>query len=99
MNIDNELLKYFSKKDRFVLTTKYPYELTAVITNVAVIAIINDWRVAAKFEDVATEYARLKQIDSSLPSIDDLTYLMVKNIEDGVVNIIADAYIEDMYKL
>lgn len=99
MIIDKELLSYYSKKDRFVLTTKYPYELTAVITNVAVLAIINDWRVAAKFHDVATEYMRLTQIDSSLPPLDDLIYIMVKNIEDGTVHIIADAYIEDMYKL
>lgn len=99
MNIQNNRLDFFSKHNKFVLTTRFPYELEAVITNVSVIAIITDWRIAAKFKDVLTEHIRIKQMDATIPDIDDLTFLMVKDEANALEYIIADAYIEDLYVL
>lgn len=99
MVIVNKPLEYFKKQDNFVLTTKYPYELEAIINCATVVAIVNDWRLAAKFHDVLTEYTRLKQMDNSIPPIEELIYLVFYCMDTDTQYVIADAYIEDMYKL
>lgn len=83
------------KNKKYIMTTKYPYELDAIIDNVVVSGIIYDYRVASSFNDVISEYSRIKQMNPNIPIIDELEYLILTN-EDGSRILIATAYIEDI---
>lgn len=83
------------KNKKYIMTTKYPYELDAIIDNVVVSGIIYDYRVASSFNDVISEYSRIKQMNPNIPIIDELEYLILTN-EDGSRILVATAYIEDI---
>lgn len=90
MTVDN-----VEKNKKYIMTTKYPYELDAIIDNVVVSGIIYDYRVASSFNDVISEYSRIKQMNPNIPIIDELEYLILTN-EDGSRILVATAYIEDI---
>ena len=83
------------KNKKYIMTTKYPYELDAILDNVVVSGIIYDYRVASSFNDVISEYSRIKQMNPNIPIIDELEYLILTN-EDGSRILVASAYIEDI---
>lgn len=83
------------KNKKYIMTTKYPYELDAILDNVVVSGIIYDYRVASSFNDVISEYSRIKQMNPNIPIIDELEYLILTN-EDGSRILVATAYIEDI---
>ena len=83
------------KNKKYIMTTKYPYELDAILDNVVVSGIIYDYRVASSFNDVISEYSRIKQMNPNIPIIDELEYLILTN-EDGNRILMATAYIEDI---
>lgn len=83
------------KNKKYIMTTKYPYELDAILDNVVLSGIIYDYRVASSFNDVISEYSRIKQMNPNIPIIDELEYLILTN-EDGSRILVATAYIEDI---
>ncbi len=83
------------KNKKYIMTTKYPYELDAIIDDVVVSGVIYDYRVASSFSDVISEYTRIKQMNPSIPILDDLEYLILTK-EDGSRLVIATVYIEDI---
>lgn len=87
-------------KKTYIMTTKYPYELEAVMDNVTVKGIIYDWRIASKFHDVMSEYTRLKQMDNTIPDIENISYYVLENINsvDGSnkLYVMGNAYLEDV---
>ncbi len=83
------------KNKKYIMTTKYPYELDAILDNVVLSGIIYDYRVASSFNDVISEYSRIKQMNPNIPIIDELEYLILPN-EDGSRILVATAYIEDI---
>lgn len=93
MTVDN-----VKKNVSYMMTTKYPYELDAIIENVEVSGVIYDYRVAATFSDVISEYTRIKQMNPSIPIIDDLEFLILTK-EDGSRLVMATEYIEDVVEV
>lgn len=94
MTIDNIV-----KNKKYLMTTKYPYELDAIIENVVLSGIIYDYRVAATYgSDVISEYARIKQMNHNLPILEDLEFLILTK-EDGTRLIVASIYIEDIVEV
>lgn len=86
------------EKDKlYTVTTKYPYELDAIITEVKLVAIVYNWRILpAKIGDVLSVYTRLKQMDSTLPPIDEMEfYILQKQDSSKDLIVLAKDYIED----
>lgn len=86
-NIDTE--------KEYIVTTKYPYVLKPILKGIKVSAMIYDWHIATKLHDVLSEYSRLKQIDPTIPPIDELTFVVFKDVEFKEI-VLADYYIEDI---
>lgn len=83
------------KNKTYIMTTKYPYELDAIIDNVTVSGIVYDYRVASSFSDVISEYSRIKQMNPNIPTLEDLEFLILTKDDDSRL-IMATAYIEDI---
>lgn len=85
------------KKDTlYIMTTKYPYELDAIIDNVKVSGILYDYRVAATYGgDVISEHSRIKQMNPNIPALDELEFLILTKEDSGRL-VVATAYIEDV---
>lgn len=94
MTVDN-----IKKDTLYMMTTKYPYELDAIIDKVKVSGIIYDYRVATTYGgDVISEYTRIKQMNPSIPPLDELEFLILTK-EDGDRLVIASIYIEDIVEV
>lgn len=76
---------------KYVIATKYPYVLPAIIDDAKIGCICYNWRMATVFGDVLTTYTKLKQMDPTIPLIDDLVWLI---LEDRTI--LADYFIEDI---
>ena len=91
-------MSYDLEKDKlYTITTKYPYVLNAIIEEVKLVAVVYNWRILpAKIGDVLTEYTRIKQMDNTLPPIDDMVfYILQKQDSSKKLYVIAKDYIED----
>lgn len=94
MTVDN-----IKKDTLYMMTTKYSYELDAIIDKVKVSGIIYDYRVATTYGgDVISEYTRIKQMNPSIPPLDELEFLILTK-EDGDRLVIASIYIEDIVEV
>lgn len=94
MTVDN-----IKKDTLYMMTTKYPYELDAIIDKVKVSGIIYDYRVATTYGgDVISEYTRIKQMNPSIPPLNELEFLILTK-EDGDRLVIASIYIEDIVEV
>lgn len=82
------------KNKLYMMTTKYPYELDAIIERVEVSGIIYDYRVASSFNDVISEHSRIKQMNPNIPVLEELEFLILTK-EDGSRLLVATVYIED----
>ena len=80
---------------RYDISTKYPYVLPPILPQMKISAVIYDWHVASKLTDVLSEYSRIKQMDPTLPPINKLNFIVLKDVEFNEV-ILADYYIEDI---
>ena len=80
---------------KYTITTKYPYVLPALLVDMVIAGIVFKWHLASKQKDILSEYTRLKQMDPTIPLIDDLVFITLED-KDGNNYIIADYYIEDI---
>ena len=80
---------------KYTITTKYPYVLPAMLVDVVIASIVFKWHLASKQKDILSEYTRLKQMDSTIPPIDDLVFITLED-KNGINHVIADYYIEDI---
>lgn len=86
------------KNTAYMMTTKYPYELEAIIDRVVLSAVIYDYRLACYYSDVISEYTRIKQMNPSIPVIDDLEFLVLTR-DDNTRLVLASIYIEDVVEV
>ena len=78
---------------KYTITTKYPYVLPALLVDMVIASIVFKWHLASKQKDILSEYTRLKQMDPTIPPIDDLVFITLE-YKYGNNHIIADYYIE-----
>ncbi len=91
LNIDE-----IEKGTAYTVANKYPYELGALYENVELVAIIYDYKVAAKFNDVLSRHARISQMNPSIPKVDELVFLLFRKKENNELILTAYDYIEDI---
>ena len=95
MKIDIGVYPDIDTEKEYVVTTKYPYVLPPILKGMKPVAMIYDWHIATKHHDVLSEYFRLKQMDSTIPPIEKLVFIIFKDSEFKET-ILADYYIEDI---
>jgi hypothetical protein len=83
------------KNKKYIMTTKYPYELDAILDDVVVSGVIYDYRVASTFSDVISEHTRIKQMNPSIPPVEELEFLILTKEDDSRL-VVATIYIEDI---
>ena len=82
----------------YTMTTKYPYELDALITNVKLVGLVYDYTIANMLEDVVSKHVRISQINSNVKRLEELKFLILRDSEKKII-IIADDYIEDVIEV
>lgn len=82
----------------YTMTTKYPYELDALITDVGVVGVLYDYTIASMLEDVVSKYKRISQINSNVKRLEELKFLVLRTKENNII-VMADDYIEDIIEV
>lgn len=82
----------------YTMTTKYPYELDALITSVKVVGILYDYNIASIIDDVVCRHIRINQINSNVKRLEELKFLVLRTKENNII-VMADDYIEDIIEV
>ena len=82
----------------YTMTTKYPYELDALITDVRVSGVLYDYTIASMLEDVVSKHKRISQINSNVKRLEELRFLVLRTKENNII-VMADDYIEDIIEV
>lgn len=80
---------------KYIITSKYPYILKPIYKDLVISAVIYNWRIAARFQDVLSTHTRLRQMDPTLPDIEGLVFIVFRDKDYNEV-ILADYWIEDI---